>query len=210
MIEYHKINTVYKRTPDGRLMLGDWSCPEFAYLKDCEWIGTEKVDGTNIRIHWKAGCGFKIGGKTDNAQIPILLLDKLNEMFGDNRLDKTIEKASELTLYGEGFGARIQKGGGSYIPDGVGFVLFDVLVDQWWLRREDVVDIAKSIGIPYVPEAYRGPLLPAIEEVRAGFHSAWGPFTAEGMVLKPAVELQIRAGQRIVTKIKTRDFLRVA
>ena len=210
MIEYHKINTAYKRTPDGKLMVGQWSQPEFEYLKDCEWSGTEKVDGTNIRVDWRAGCGIKIGGKTDNAQIPIFLLDRLNELFGGNRLDGCISKAGALTLYGEGFGARIQKGGGNYIKDGVGFVLFDVRVDDWWLNREDVIDVARALSIPYVPEIYRGTLLAAIETAQIGFNSEWGPFLAEGMVLKPVVELQTRAGHRVITKIKHKDFLRVA
>ena len=32
-------------------------------------------------------------------------------------------------------GMKIQKGGGRYIKDEVSFILFDVKIDKWWLRR---------------------------------------------------------------------------
>jgi len=41
---------------------------------------------------------------------------------------------------------------------------------------------------------------------RAGLVSKWGDFEAEGIVARPAVELKTRAGERIITKLKTRDF----
>ncbi|KKL53664.1 hypothetical protein LCGC14_2273140, partial [marine sediment metagenome] len=48
-----------------------------------------------------------------------------------------------ITLYGEGYGARIQKGGGDYRKGGdVSFRLFDVLIGETWLRRVDVEDVA--------------------------------------------------------------------
>ena len=34
-------------------------------------------------------------------------------------------------------GMKIQKGGGRYIKDEVSFILFDVKIDKWWLRRPD-------------------------------------------------------------------------
>ena len=35
--DYQKINTIYKRDQDGRLIFGDWSLPEFEFLKDCKF-----------------------------------------------------------------------------------------------------------------------------------------------------------------------------
>ena len=48
----------------------------------------------------------------------------------------------DVTLYGEGYGARIQKGGGKYLAKSCDFVLFDVKIGDWWLRREAVDEIA--------------------------------------------------------------------
>jgi len=190
-------------------MVGDWTQPEFPYLKDCEWIGTEKVDGTNIRVGWHRNELASVGGKTDNAKIPESLLNRLRELFPPGKIDAAVTETDELTLYGEGYGARIQTGG-NYKSDGVDFVLFDVLVGEWWLQRKDVEDVAAAIGLRVVPIVYHGGLQGAIDTVRAGFKSEWGFFVAEGMVLRPAVELQTRAGRRVITKIKSKDFARIA
>ena len=124
MKEYHKIQTVYKRDPDNKfktLLDGQFSMPEFEYLKDNEWVFTEKIDGTNIRVMFDDG-KVTFGGKTDNAQIPAFLYQKLQELFPVDRLRCVFEDS--CCLYGEGYGARIQKGGGKYIPEGVSFILF--------------------------------------------------------------------------------------
>lgn len=208
MKEYTKINTIFKRdmSNKGKIIIGEYAQPEFEYLKDNKWYFTEKIDGTNIRIEWLAGHGIKLAGRTDNAQIPSFLYDRLNEIFPPNKIDTCIDKTDSLVLYGEGYGAKIQKGGGNYIPDGCDFILFDVLVDGWWLKREDVVDVAVKLGIKYVPITAMGTLSGAVELAEHGFDSQIGNCIAEGLVIKPIVELQTRAGNRIITKIKHKDF----
>ncbi len=208
MEKYPKIQTIFKRdmSNKGRIILGEYACPEFDYLKNNEWLFTEKVDGTNIRVEWKAGLDIKIGGRTDSAQIPVFLYDKINEILPAEKFEKVIEKTDTLCLYGEGYGARIQKGGGNYISDGVDFVLFDVKVENWWLRREDVEDVGKRLDIKVVPIAGRGDLSMAVCLVEDGFPSQWGDFKAEGLVLRPLVDLCDRNGNRILAKIKHKDF----
>lgn len=192
----------------GKIIEGCYSLPEIEYLKDNKWVFTEKVDGTNIRIQWERGTGRLFGGRTDNAQIPANLIARLEELFSLEKLDNAIktEDADFLTLYGEGYGARIQKGGGNYNPDGVDFILFDVLVAGWWLKREDVAKAAESLGIKIVPIVGVGTLQTGIELVRNGLGSMWGSFPAEGLVMKPEIELKTRAGKRIISKIKHKDF----
>lgn len=190
----------------GQIIIGKYSRPEFEYLKNNEWIFTEKVDGTNIRIEWRVGLGVKIGGRTDNAQIPTFLIKRLDEIFSLSKFERTIDKNDTLCLYGEGYGAKIQRGGGNYKSDGVDFVLFDVLIGDWWLQRKDVEDIANKLDIDVVPIVGRGSLMDAVEKVQKGFESTWGQFYAEGIVLRPLCELKSRAGNRIITKIKHKDF----
>ena len=91
----------------------------------------------------------------------------------------------------------------------VDFVLFDVLVDDWWLRRRDVVEIADMLGIQYVPEIGVGKIADALDMVREGLNSEWGDFPAEGIVMRPYVELKNRDGKRIVAKIKHKDFVQL-
>ncbi|MCK5613321.1 hypothetical protein KAR91_66240 [Candidatus Pacearchaeota archaeon] len=162
-----------------------------------------------MRIDWKRSEGRIFGGRTDNAQIPAFLIQRLEELFTTEKLDNAIktEDADFLTLYGEGYGARIQKGGGNYKYDGVDFILFDILVGGWWLKREDVETVAESLGIKVVPIRGSGTLQTGIELVRNGMTSMWGDFPAEGLVMKPEIELKTRAGNRIITKIKHKDFI---
>ena len=120
---------------------------------------------------------MRIAGKTDKASIPTFLYDKLNEIFSAKKFaDCFQDSESGMTLYGEGYGAKIQKGGGNYIPAGVGFVLFDVLIDNWWLLRSDTKDISLKLGIDIVPILGTGNLNAAVEMCKKGFNSNWGDF----------------------------------
>ena len=205
MSEYHKIVTVWERDPDTKfrtLIDGKWATPEFAYLKDAQWVWTEKVDGMNIRVMWD-GANVSFGGKTDAAQIPTTLLNVLRDMLTPDLLNCFLK--GPTTLYGEGYGAKIQKGGGLYRKD-QGFVLFDVKCGNWWLKREDVALIGQNLKCGFVPTIGSGTLSSMVEVVRNGFESCWGRFPAEGIVARPDVELFCRSGVRVITKLKTKDF----
>jgi len=207
MTEYPKINTVFKRdisTKFKTIIDGGWSQSEFEYLANNMWIFTEKVDGTNIRVMWNnENKILTFGGKTDNAQIPAFLVNKLQQMFKLEVFDSMFD--ASVCLYGEGYGAKIQKGGGNYRQD-QSFVLFDVKIENWWLQRKDVVDLASKLGIEVVPIIGLGTLFNMVELVKKGFQSTWGSFEAEGVVARPEVELQTRSGNRIITKLKCKDF----
>ena len=209
MEEYHKIQTVYKRNPDTNyktLLSGQYSIPEFGYLANNTWQFTEKVDGTNIRVGYKEG-NIEFGGRTENAQIPAVLTKNLCSMFYPmlELLEETFGIA-DIVLYGEGYGGKIQKAGSAYGQD-QRFVLFDVLIDGWWLNRDNVNDIADTLGIESVPIIGVGSLADMVAMAKAGIISTWGSFQAEGIVARPSTELRTRAGKRVITKIKCRDFL---
>ena len=213
MSKYHKIQSVFKRDPENNFktfLEGEYSLPEFEYLADNDWVFTEKIDGTNIRVYYNGTDRVVwFEGRTDKAQIPTFLLEQLVEMFPPEVFSMFDASAGTVVLYGEGYGARIQKGGGNYISDGVSFVLFDVRIGNWWLERSAVDDLAESLGIKSVPvRGFSGPgtLKDMVDFVRGGFESSWGPFEAEGLVARPAVELSARNGKRIITKLKCRDF----
>ena len=206
MKEYHKIQTVYKRDPDNNhktLLIGEFATPELEYLAGNHWEYTEKVDGTNIRVLWGGSqVGFK--GKTDRAELPGPLIEKLRNLFPADKMATFFD--DPVCLYGEGYGAKIQKGG--KYRDDQDFVLFDVRVGDWWLKREDVEDIASKLDIDVVPVIGQGTLRTMVDRTREGFLSEWGDFPAEGIVARPLVELKSRNGDRIITKIKGKDFAR--
>lgn len=213
MTEYQKIPAPFKRHVEGpnrnKLIIGEWSSPELAALKNINWIWTEKVDGTNIRVIWD-GHKVRFGGRTDAAQIPAKLISVLQEKFPEELLEEAFG-ATPAVLYGEGYGAGIQSGG-VYRSD-MSFVLFDVKIDSWWLLRANVEDIAVAkLGIDVVPILWVGTIEDAIAQVQAGLQSAWRPATrpeqtwAEGLVGVTQAGLLDRGGNRIIVKIKTKDF----
>ena len=203
--EYQKIQSIFKRDENTHNFIdGDFSLPEFEYLKDNFWVWTEKIDGMNIQVDWDREI-VRFGGKTDNAQIPSSLYNKLQEIFTIEKF-KRLYSDAPMCLYGEGYGARI-RGGGKYIPDGVGFILIDVLIDRWWLKRESIEDIASKLKIDVVPIVGGGTLMDAVMVIKScRLKSKWGDFLAEGLVLKPKVELKTRAGDRVISKIKHKDY----
>ena len=211
MNKYHKIQTVYKRDLNNNnktLLEGQYSLPAFDYLATNTWVWTEKIDGTNIRVIWDwENKKVLFHGKTDNAQIPAFLFHKLQELFPVEKFESILPDYP-ATLYGEGFGLKIQKAGKHYIKDGVSFSLFDVNIDGWWLERHNVEDIGNKMETHIVPIIGEGNLKSAVELTRLGFNSSWGDFIAEGLVMRPKVELQTRGGERIISKIKYKDFVR--
>lgn len=206
--EYHKIQSIFKRDMSSRrktLIEGDWTLPEFAYLSGNVWMFTEKVDGTNIRVIFKDG-GVTFGGRTEDAQIPAQLVARLNDRFM-SQAAKLCEMFADgsAVLYGEGYGAKIQKGGENYRAD-QDFVLFDVRVGPWWLQRADVEDVAQKLCLDVVPVIGEGTLHDAVAWAKRGVRSTWGDFEAEGIVARPKIELNTRGGRRLIAKIKCRDF----
>lgn len=212
MKEYHKIQTVFKRDPATQhktLLHGDWSLPEFGYLANNEWIFTEKVDGTNIRVMVGLDGKLTFGGKTDAASIPAFLVSRLEARFFPQHEHLKEMFPAGGCLYGEGYGPKIQKGGGNYRAD-ADFVLFDVKVGDWWLQRSDIEDVGRKLLLDVVPIIGAGTLHYMVKRARDGFVSTWnhtGAFQAEGIVARPATELKTRNGERIITKIKHKDFL---
>lgn len=206
MKEYHKIHGVFKRDADHNFIEGQWSLPEFDYLQNNAWEFTEKVDGTNIRVMFD-GNNVTFGGKTDKAQIPSFLVTQLNNRFMilEQRQRFKEKFADGVCLYGEGYGARIQKGGGNYRAD-QDFILFDVRIGEWWLERDACEEIAKLFGIDIVPILGYGTIHDAIKKCKDGFFSHWGQFQAEGLVLRPQVSLLARNCRRIIAKVKCKDF----
>lgn len=203
--EYHKIQSLFKRDPATkyRTFLDEYTCPEFAWLQENEWLFEEKVDGTNIRVHWD-GERVRFGGRTDNAQTPTFLINKLQEMFPPEKLEKQFDFPA--TLYGEGYGAKIQKGGGDYIKDGCSFILFDVRCGDFWLTRKSVAEVAEGLDILSAPIIKTGTLSDAVSMCKYGFESYLRTTPPEGLIIRPPQDLFLRDGSRLITKLKLKDF----
>jgi hypothetical protein len=210
MIEYHKIETLFERDIEGtkKLIEGKFRNECVEYLKDNQWIFTEKIDGTNIRIYWD-GHKVKIGGRTDNAQLPGDLVQYLYGLFMTNEAEQLFEQkfgATEVHLFGEGYGGSIQAGG-AYSKEKK-FIMFDVMVGNTFLQRENIEEIAKAFGVNTVPIVLEGTLQAAIDYVKTRPNSMITSEIkeSEGVVGVPKARLTDFRGNRIIVKIKVCDF----
>lgn len=215
MKEYPKIQNVFLRSVETGLLTPTIKVQEVTCID--KWVATEKIDGTNIRVDFRHSPTegeslLTIGGRTSKAQLNGELVNRLCELLPLSKLASIVpegwEGAHSVTLFGEGYGAGIQKGGGySSVKD---FALFDVLVnDRVWLGEEAVTDMAEELGITRAPVYhYAMTLLAAIQVVTGGFFSLIPGATckAEGLVLKPKHPLADAHGNRVIVKLKTKDF----
>jgi hypothetical protein len=212
--EYEKIETVFERDIEGsrRLIPGAFRNPAVAFLSNCDWEWTEKIDGTNIRVHWD-GFSVEFGGRTDRANIPTPLLDRLGELFCGSVSEDLFEQmfgGKDVILFGEGFGKKIQAVGSQYIPDGVDFILFDVCINGTYLDRSAVDEIAKAFGIRSVPVVKVCGIDEAIKFLKDEPVSTIGKAPMGGLVGRPVVELYDKRGRRVIVKLKERDFREIS
>lgn len=206
MSEYHKIETLYERDERTHRLKPDLVLKNPVYGIIRTWEFTEKIDGTNIRCIWENGT-LTFGGKTDNAQIHADLIKWLYEHVSTEKLREMFPEAASVVIYGEGYGAGIQKGGD--YGDTKKLIVFDVLVDgKWWLNWENVCDVARKLELDTVPFVGEMTLGAATEMVRAGFASRLngGKARAEGLVGRPLEALFDKKGARLIVKLKTKDF----
>lgn len=216
------------------------------------WTGGSWGDGPQT----VAGYCLRFYGRTDKAQIPAFLLQHLQDTFtvekmallwrgkqncdlcgGAGRVTSEYTTLSAcscvepypITLYGEGYGARIQKGGGNYRPDSVSFRLFDVVVESiplkptaslpiahHWLEWKNVCAIAEKLGIKTVPVMACAAELPEItRNVRDGRASQVAKddrddqflvVPAEGIVARTDPYLYDSRGRPVRFKLKAKDY----
>lgn len=203
-MEYHKIETLYERDI-ATFKVDSTKLKNRTYSLIKTWQWTEKIDGTNIRCIWADG-KLTFGGKTDNAQIHTDLIRWLYENVSALKLAE-IFPDTDAVIYGEGYGAGIQKGGG-YSAEKK-FIVFDVLVGgKWWLSWENTCDVAARLRLDVVPFVGEMTLDDATEMVHRGFKSRLndGQAWAEGLVGRTTETLFDKKGHRLIVKLKTKDF----
>ena len=125
-------------------------------------------------------------------------------------MEEVFGVGTNVSVYGEGYGRKIQGCGGMYIQDGVNFILFDVKIGDFWLSRTNCEGIAEKLNIQIVPLIGYMTIPDAAKIVENGFKSLISEdceLYAEGLVLKVPNGLRFRNGERIITKIKHVDYV---
>lgn len=219
-LTYPKIETLFDRRDDFTVDTERLRRPEFGLID--KWLLTEKIDGTNVRLRFeRRDNGVKpfILGKTDNASLHPGLLNTLNEECA--RMEPYVAELMyehglhAYTLFGEGYGPKIQSGGRyRTATNDQGFVLFDVNAnDTAWLDEQQITATADRLRLERVPYVTDGPLPigEIVSIVRGGFMAVHVQerdltFDAEGVVARTPVPLYDRRGERVIWKLKAKDF----
>lgn len=213
-MEYPKIETVFVRDETTRKVVpGKLRLAEFSLIT--HWLVTEKIDGTNVRVHLHSDGTVIYGGRTDNAQLYAPLIAWLLNRLPATLVVAAFDPATEAILFGEGYGPKIQKGG-IYRKD-VAFRLFDVAVLTpsriWWLNWENVEDVAKKCDIETVPVIGTHMTMPEALALysspsRVAHQENGGAMEVrqEGIVCRTDPLLFDKGGRRIMWKLKGKDF----
>lgn len=160
--EYHKIDSIFKRKNveiEGKkyknTIIPEFTTPLFEALKDMKWSVTEKIDGTNTRIHINYSnskdlgiedYAIKIEGRTNNAEFNKNVETNLIEYLKtkeesilnfcrkqrDNYFNKNSSKSFysiNYIIFGETFGKDIQSGG-RYRKNNADFIAFDFMASD--------------------------------------------------------------------------------
>ena len=220
-MKYPKIETLYVRSKtDWKVLTDQIRCPEFELVR--WWLVTDKIDGTNVRVILTPDGDVEIRGRTDKAQFNPEVLQTLQDMFPADRVQSAFEQEDEgkwglwptVVLYGEGYGEKIQKGG--KYRKRQSFRLFDVRVGDWWLNWDDVCDVANKLEIKTVPVVtlltvpltnWDGDITRFLQSSEVAWQdSKYDCIDAEGIVARTDPLLFTRRGDRVMWKLKFKDF----
>lgn len=181
--------------------------PEFAHID--QWLWTEKLDGSNISIA-ASKFGTTWRGRTPNSQFNLEIVNHLNLRVEawtgilDNVLNEN--KLDSIEFFGEVFGPNIQNG--QKYASTINTKFFDIRVDQrLWLDWNTCREYSRVLGYEMPAFGLVGTNA-LVDMVREGFptkesrHGGW----AEGIVAKTPIPLYNNNNDRLIWKLKTKDF----
>lgn len=220
-MKYPKIETLYNRN-DNFKVTNELRLLEFGLIK--RWLVTEKIDGTNVRVMLFPDGHIEHRGRTDSAQFHPNLQSYLSQTFTSEVMQFAFDRDEDdllpgIILFGEDYGPKIQSGG--KYRDDISFCLFDVRVGEWWLNWDNVENVAQKLGVTTVPVlcSTNEGWLPTCKAELEDLFPTWtlqGPpgsliaehegTEPEGIVARTDPLLFTRKGQRLMWKLKFKDF----
>lgn len=207
--KYQKIETLYEFDNQIKKFKRKFYNPVVQYLSQLEWYGTEKVDGTNIRVLWN-GYTFEFGGRTDEAVLPKEVKELLENTFNKD-MEILVEQQfqnKQVIFFMECYAGKIQRGAGYKGSEKL--IGFDIMCEDIYLEKNISKEIFESIGIPFVPILKFASLYAAEDWVLNNDKSIIDPTTKiEGLVCYPKERIYNHKGDRIIVKIKKRDLLKL-
>lgn len=193
--------------------------PLVAMLRHNLWVVRRKLDGANIRIQWD-GEQALWNGKTNNFQCGANLTEYMNNTFLEEIFEEKFGRDANVVIFGEHMGPKVQGNELKLEKDQV--FVYDVNINGFWQPKETVREIAgyfgcftcydemwihncfnDGISVSDSPALEKQTLRRIITGVAAGTYKEW-----EGIVATPEVECRNQKGERVIVKVKTKDYYR--
>ena len=197
-----------RKTPKDRLVDPSiYAKPWVEHLRGVKFHASEKIDGTSVGIVWD-GERISFVGHTVKSEFCPRYLDYLKANFATAEFESVIEEIfsdTPVTIYGEGISKDYNVHYG--FPEG-NFIMYDVQNEGGtFYNREPVREIAAKLAL-ITPYEEMMTLDEAIEFVKSRPMSRLDPTKKmEGLVLRAPVEMYTNTGERIICKVKVKDFV---
>lgn len=173
----------------------------------------EKVDGSNRFFYWD-GNRVEVFGKSEKTEfskteLELYDLEELERRFED-KFGREVEVQVFFELVGKhGNGMIYNTDKNEHL-----MLVFDVCVNGTWLQWLDVEDVAIYLGLNAVPYNGHMTIKEAVQKVRQGmvssvpglFKAGREGVEAEGLVICSANRFRDYKGNRLIYKIKARDY----
>ncbi len=193
---YQKIENLYKNQ-------------EILMFKEC--YAMEKIHGTSTHISFELYQGsvrFFSGGCNHDHFVSIFDVDFLNKKFLEMEIPS-------VTIYGEGYGGK-QQGMRTLYGEELKFIAFEVKMGERWLNVYDAEKFVNSLDLEFVWYTRTSTDLEELDRLRdatsaQALRNGAGVLPphkrlAEGVVLRPLIELTRNDGKRIIAKHKGAAF----
>ena len=193
------------RLVDPTIIAKPWV--QMFYETEIKMYASEKIDGTSVGIVWN-GERISFVGHTEKSEFCPRYLEYLNNTFGTPEFESVIEEIfgdRPVTIYGEGISKDYNVHYG--FPEG-NFIMYDIQNSNGtFYNREAVKEIAKKLDLIYPWEELMT-LKEAIDFIKTRPSSRLNPDNKmEGLVLRAPLELYTNNGDRVICKVKVRDFV---
>jgi hypothetical protein len=163
----------------------------------------EKVHGTSAHVRWNNGqLSFFAGGVSHEHFVAL---------FDADDLAKRLARHSDITVYGEAYGGKMQGMRDTYGGD-LRFVVFDVKISDHWLEVPNMDEVARGLGFDVVPWTKEPCFVERLDWWRdqpSEIAARCGCGTdklREGIVIRPPFEVTLNSGDRLIAKHKGEAF----
>ena len=115
---------------------------------------------------------------------------------------------SQVILFGEIFGPRIQKLGYGVEGDQLQYQAFDLMLDGKYVSYRSFFEFCEMYGVPRVPLLYEGPYsFETVKELANGKTTLDATHIREGVVVRPYIERTSPKHGRVIWKYVSDDYL---